>query len=59
MGVYGIMYTILEAITLMLTEILFPIAKIDVARTFNTEKYNQNLPRYGDHELYVDNTDSR
>lgn len=58
-GVYGIMYTILEAITLILTEILFPVSNIDVARTFNTEKYNQNLPRYGDHELYVDNTDSR
>jgi phosphatidylinositol glycan class A protein len=58
-GVYGIMYTILEAITLMITEIMFPIRDIDVARSFSTEKYNANLPRYGDHELYVDNTDSR
>ena len=58
-GLYGIIYTIAEAITLMITEIMFPILDIDVARSFNTDRYNQNLPRYGDHELYVDNTDTR
>ena len=58
-GVYAVLYTLFEAITLILTEVFWPIQDIDITRSFSSSKYNENICRYGDHELYVDNTDTR
>jgi hypothetical protein len=58
-GFFGVLYTLFEAMALMLTEVLWPIQDIDITRSFNSSRYNENVSRYGDHELYVDNTDTR
>ena len=58
-GLWAILYTVLEAITLMITEVLWPETEIDVARSFSSKEYNNNIKEFGDHELYVDAKDKR
>jgi phosphatidylinositol glycan class A protein len=42
-GVWAIFYTIMEALILWLTELVFPAQDIDIVRNFNSEKYNYSL----------------
>lgn len=58
-GFYCLIYLILEFITMALCEYVLPVWNIDVVKDFNSTAYNQNIRECGDHELYVDNTDSR
>jgi len=58
-GYFAIMFTVLEAITLLLTDIFWPETEIDIVRSFNTTTYNEDIFSYGNHQLYVDTKDSR
>lgn len=60
-GLWGIFFAIFEAITLLITEYLWPEQNIDVARNFEASLYNsqEDVTSFGDHMLYVDNTDKR
>ena len=58
-GLFAVLYTIFEAITLMITETLWPENEIDVVRTFKSTDYNEDITVFGDHELYVDSSDKR
>jgi phosphatidylinositol glycan class A protein len=53
-GMWAMLYCIFESITMMLTEILWPESSIDIARSFSSPVYNQDIKAYGDHKLYVD-----
>ena len=53
-GLWGIFYTIMEAVVLCLVEILQPWSEIDVARSFDSETYNVDPSIYGQHDLMVD-----
>lgn len=58
-GVWAIFYTIMEALILWLTELVFPAQDIDIVRNFNSEKYNNSLKQDLDHEFYVNSKDER
>ena len=58
-GIWAILFTILEAIVLFVIENLWPEQDIDVVRDFDTVRYSTNLHKYGDHQLYVDTKDPR
>jgi phosphatidylinositol glycan class A protein len=55
-GLFSLLFTIIEAITLCITEKLFPECDIDIARNFDSNRYNKDQELYGEHEVYV-NTD--
>ena len=38
-SIFALFFTIIEAITLCITEKLFPESNIDIARNFNTQRY--------------------
>ena len=58
-GVWALFYTIIEALTLMIVEIMYPESEIDIARNFSSETYNTSPQLFGDHEFYVNNKDIR
>lgn len=59
-GLWSLLYTIIEAICLFLTEIFFPENEIDIARTFNSKMYNSfGNKNFGDHKFYVNTQDKR
>jgi len=58
-GLFSLLFTIIEAITLCITEKLFPEQNIDIARNFDSKTYGQCPKAYGDHQVYVNNTDVR
>lgn len=58
-GIFALFYTIIEAIALFLTETFIPEHEIDIARSFSSPLYNQDILEFGDHELYVDSKDTR
>ena len=58
-GLFAVFYTVFECLTLMITEIFWPETEIDIARSFSSKEYNNNIKAYGDHELYVDAKDIR
>lgn len=41
-GLFALLFTILEAITLCITEKLFPESEIDISRNFDSNKYNKD-----------------
>lgn len=41
-GLFSLLFTIIEAITLCITEKLFPEADIDIARNFDSNRYNKD-----------------
>ena len=53
-GLFSLLFTIIEAITLCITEKLFPESNIDIARNFDSKTYGQCPKAYGNHEVYVD-----
>lgn len=53
-GLFSLLFTIIEAITLCITEKFFPESNIDIARNFDSKTYNQCPKSYGDHEVFVD-----
>jgi len=58
-GLIALFYTILEALSLFVTEKLFPENDIDISRNFNTQTYNVSPQEYGSHEVYVNTSDIR
>ena len=58
-GLFSLLFTILEAITLCITEKLFPECDIDIARNFDSNRYNKDQELYGEHEVYVNTDDIR
>lgn len=58
-GLFSLLFTIIEAITLCITEKLFPESNIDIARNFDTKTYKQCPKAYGDHQVWVNNQDVR
>ena len=58
-GLFSLLFTILEAITLCITEKLFPESEIDIARNFDSNRYNKDQELYGEHEVYVNTDDVR
>ena len=58
-GIWALLYTIFEALTLALTEYFLPEQDIDISRAFDSPQYNYNISEYGDHLLYVDSKDVR
>lgn len=52
-GLFSLLFTIIEAITLCITEKLFPESNIDIARNFDSNTYNKDQEQYGEHEVYV------
>ena len=53
-GLWGIFFTIIEALVLVILEIAQPLTDIDVARSFDSETYNLDPASYGKHDLMVD-----
>lgn len=53
------LFTVIEMISLLLTELYWPETSIDIVRPFETSIYSDNMREYGDHELYVDSRDVR
>lgn len=53
-GLWGIFFTLIEAIVLCLVEFFLPIQDIDIARSFDSVTYNVNPLEYGCHEFVVD-----
>jgi hypothetical protein len=53
-GLWGILFTLIEAITLCLVEYFLPIQDIDIARSFDSVAYNVNPLDYGNHKFVVD-----
>lgn len=53
-GLWAIMFTMMESIVLCLLEIFVPVTDIDIARTFDSETYNLDQTAYGKHDLVVD-----
>lgn len=58
-GLFSLLFTIIEAITLCITEKLFPESNIDIARNFDSKTYNECPKSYGDHQVYVNSQDVR
>jgi hypothetical protein len=58
-GLFSLLFTIIEAITLCITEKLFPESNIDIARNFDSKTYGQCPKAYGNHEVYVDTQNVR
>lgn len=52
-GLFSLFFTIMEAITLCLTEMFIPESEIDIARNFDTQTYNISPKSYGNHKVYV------
>lgn len=55
----AVMFLIFEFIVLVLTDIFWPEENIDIARSFDTPEYTDDMHMYGDHEFYVNNKDTR
>jgi len=58
-GLFSLLFTIIEAITLCITEKMFPECEIDIARNFDSTRYKKDLELYGEHEVYVNTSDIR
>jgi phosphatidylinositol glycan class A protein len=58
-GIFALLFTIIEAISLCITEKLFPESGIDIARNFDSNIYNKDRAMYGEHEVYVNPADVR
>lgn len=53
-GLWALVYTIIEAIVLCLLEWLWPLHQIDICRSFDSATYNQAPLSYGAHDFQVD-----
>jgi hypothetical protein len=53
-GIWALFYTVLEAVVLFVTELLWPASEVDIARCFDSPTYNEAPAAYGQHDLVVD-----
>lgn len=58
-GIMAVMFLIFEFIVLVLTDIFWPEEDIDIARSFDTPHYTDDMQDFEDHEFYVNNKDVR
>ena len=58
-GLIGVLFTLMEVITIFFTELFWPETNIDVSRSFNATQYNENITKVGSHEFYANNKDKR
>ena len=54
-GIWALLYTILEAICLVIIDIFWPLQDIDVLPIFNHHVYNEDPLNYGSHTFSVNN----
>mmetsp|Transcript_971 Transcript_971/g.1735 ORF Transcript_971/g.1735 Transcript_971/m.1735 type:complete len:408 (+) Transcript_971:591-1814(+) len=52
-GLFAVIYQVLEFILFRLTEWFFPESEIDIPRNFNANQYVMNPHKFGDHEFRV------
>jgi len=58
-GLWALIYTVIEGIALCLANIFLPEDEIDICRSFSQEEYNEAPEVYGDHHLFVNTEDTR
>lgn len=58
-GLWAIIYTVIEGIILGLADIFLPDDEIDIARSFQHEEYAECPEKFGDHKVFVNTQDSR
>jgi hypothetical protein len=58
-GLWALIYTIIEGIVLCLADIFLPESEIDIARSFSQEEYNEAPEKFGEHQLFVNTEDTR
>ena len=51
-GLWAIIYTVIEGIILVLADIFLPEDQIDIARAFTNEEYNESPLQFGDHKVF-------
>jgi hypothetical protein len=52
-GVYAVLYQMIEFILIFLLNIIYPEEEIDIVRNFNSQQYLVNPHKYGDHEFRI------
>ena len=52
-GLWAIIYTVIEGIILGLADIFLPDDEIDIARSFQHEEYAECPEKFGDHKVFV------
>ena len=52
-GLYGVLYQILEFLLMWAIQWYFPESEIDIARNFQTAQYIKNPHKFGDHEFSI------
>ena len=55
-SIFALIFTILEALTLIATEYFYPEDEIDIARNFNCDIYSEDPYSFGDHQYIIDQT---
>jgi len=58
-GLWALIYTIIEGIVLFLADVFLPEDQIDISRSFSHEMYSESPESFGDHKLFVSTDDSR
>lgn len=58
-GLWALFYTIIEGLVMLITDAIFPVEDIDIARSFDQMEYNICPEAFGNHDLYVNPEDER
>jgi hypothetical protein len=58
-GLWALIYTVIEGIVLFMADVFLPEDQIDITRAFSQEEYNESPETFGDHGLFVSTEDSR